>query len=173
MPGEIFYRLRNDCRKVRLHFPLTFSLSWLLNLSSPSNAFIKLPVFKIILSQKSSPQKTINLFILSSSMTWSFNLSCISVSKKGNGVLCHFKDKRNFIDFIFLSKWRREMGDYWSFLTQYLIKITHKPLLVPLTIFSRQGWVLVWASKLWWTFLEAETVQLQVDFLWVIYHVKI
>ena len=55
----------------------------------------------------------------------------------------------------------------------YLIKITHTPLLVPLTIFSRQGWVLVWASKLWWKFLNIETVQLQVHSLWVIYHVHI
>ena len=41
-----------------------------------------------------------------------------------------------------------------------------------LTIFSRQGWVLVWASaKLWWTFLNKETVQVQSIFSgWSIKH---
>ena len=78
--------------KVRLHFPLTFSLSWLLNLSSLSHAFIKLPIIKKILSKKIVHKRNIYEWIVSSSMTWSFNLSCISASKKGNGVLRHFKD---------------------------------------------------------------------------------
>ena len=112
MPGEsleIFYWLRHDCRKARLHFPLTFSLSWFLNFNSLSHAFIiiRLPVFKKILWKKKGTKKDryINLLILSSSiMTWSFNSSCISVSKRGNGVFCHFKDKRNFIEFIFFLK---------------------------------------------------------------------
>ena len=39
-----------------------------------------------------------------------------------------------------------------------------------LTIFSRQGWVLVWGSKLWSTFLNMETVQVKSIFSrWFIY----
>ena len=36
-------------------------------------------------------------------VTWSFDLSWISATKKGNGVLRHFKDKPNFLEFIFFS----------------------------------------------------------------------
>ena len=38
-------------------------------------------------------------------------MSFIFASKKGNGVLRHFKD--SFIDFTFLSKWRRKIGVHW------------------------------------------------------------
>ena len=39
---------------------------------------------------------------------------------------------------------------------------------MPLTIFSRRGYVLLWGSKLSWTFVNMETFKPKIDFLWVI-----
>ena len=63
------------------------------------------------ITRKKSTKKDrlINSFTLSSSITWSFDLSFTFAFKKGNGVLGHF----NFIEFIFLSKWRWEIGVCW------------------------------------------------------------
>ena len=54
MPDDLKYSTDYEvrCRKLELHFPMTFSLSWLFNSSSLSNAFIKLAIVKRILFQK-------------------------------------------------------------------------------------------------------------------------
>ena len=75
---------------------------------APSPLYPPAPPY--LVKNERSPRE-INLFILFSSITWRFNLSFIFASKKGNGVLRHFKD--SYIDFTFLSKWRRKIGVHW------------------------------------------------------------
>ena len=48
------------CRELELHFPMTFSLSWLFNLGSLSYAFIKLAIVKRILFQKTVHKRKID-----------------------------------------------------------------------------------------------------------------
>ena len=69
-----------------------------------------LPITRKKVHATKKKDREINFFTLSSSITWSFNLSFTFAFKTGNGVLGHF----NFIELIFLSKERCEIGVRWS-----------------------------------------------------------